>query len=395
MSDVAHSTPGPDRNGAGALVSSLFEQHGRTVYGLCRLLLRDADEAEDAAQQTFLSAYRAVAGGVVPRDSGAWLATIARNECRNRVRSRMREPLFVETTQYGVTEPLEETAARGAEVEALKAALRELPEKQREAVLLRDVYGLRYGEIATAIGATRPAVEALLFRARRRLQGRLRPLRDAAAALLVPAPLRDALAEAIPGFTSSGGGAAAGAAAGLTAAKIATATLLVGTAGTTVAVVGSGSSERVHRAPRVAAPAKAAPVPVRKPVRQVVVPAVSKPVAVAPEPIRATPRRHAKRQKSDDRGGDDRGERSDSSGPGPGAAHELRKHQEREEHAAKHENRGKHGGHEAKQEHHAEQVRSSASTSRGHGRSDNRGHGGGGGDDESSGHGHGGGGGDD
>src|SRR4051812_11674708 len=97
MSDVAHPDPGRPRPRAeGALLSRLFEQHGRPVYGLCRLLLRDPNDAEDAAQQTFLSAYRALVSGVVPRDPGAWLATIARNECRNRVRLRMREPLMLE-----------------------------------------------------------------------------------------------------------------------------------------------------------------------------------------------------------------------------------------------------------------------------------------------------------
>jgi RNA polymerase sigma-70 factor (ECF subfamily) len=249
MSDLAHPVPGrPDPGAAGALLARLFEQHGRTVYGLCRLLLRDPDEAEDAAQQTFLSAYRALGSGVVPRDGGAWLATIARNECRNRVRTRMREPLVLEASLLAGTESLEDTFARSEQVAELKAALLDLPDKQREAVLLRDIYGLGYGEIAVALGATRPSVEALLFRARRRLQGRLRPLRDAAAALLVPAPLRDALAEAIPGFATGGSGAATGAAAGVTvAAKLAAATLLVGGAGTTVAVV--GSTERPHHVP--------------------------------------------------------------------------------------------------------------------------------------------------
>jgi RNA polymerase sigma-70 factor, ECF subfamily len=286
MSDLAHpasgrSDPGP----AGALLARLFDQHGRTVYGLCRLLLRDPDEGEDAAQQTFLSAYRALRSGVVPRDGGAWLATIARNECRNRVRTRMREPLVLEASLLAGTESLEDTFARSEQVAELKAALLDLPDKQREAVLLRDVYGLGYGEIAVALGATRPSVEALLFRARRRLQGRLRPLRDAAAALLVPAPLRDALAEAIPGFATGGSGAAAGAAAGVTvAAKLAAATLLVGGAGTTVAVV--GSTERPHHVPSPAAAVHEAATPVKDPQQRAVSAAVPVAPRAKPEAVR-------------------------------------------------------------------------------------------------------------
>jgi DNA-directed RNA polymerase specialized sigma24 family protein len=54
------------------------------VLGLSRLLLRDPVEAEDAAQQVFLSAHEAVLRGSVPRDSAAWIAAITRNECRTR-----------------------------------------------------------------------------------------------------------------------------------------------------------------------------------------------------------------------------------------------------------------------------------------------------------------------
>ena len=78
---------------AAARLAELFEEHAPLVLGLCRGLLRDATEAEDAAQQTFLSAYRSLLAGTAPREPAAWLATIARNECRTRARDRMREPL--------------------------------------------------------------------------------------------------------------------------------------------------------------------------------------------------------------------------------------------------------------------------------------------------------------
>jgi DNA-directed RNA polymerase specialized sigma24 family protein len=59
------------------------------VYAVCRLNLRDRHDAEDATQQTFLSAYRSLLGGREPNDPPAWLATIARNEC-----SRLRRQRF-------------------------------------------------------------------------------------------------------------------------------------------------------------------------------------------------------------------------------------------------------------------------------------------------------------
>jgi RNA polymerase sigma factor (sigma-70 family) len=139
------------------------------ILGLCRFLLRDATEAEDATQQVFLSAQRAVLAGVMPRDPAAWLATIARNECRARIRVRMREPLALPDVPADLADPLA-TAIRTADLELLWSALAELPRRQRNAFLLRELGGLSYAELGAALGVTRPAVESLLFRARRQLR---------------------------------------------------------------------------------------------------------------------------------------------------------------------------------------------------------------------------------
>jgi RNA polymerase sigma-70 factor (ECF subfamily) len=109
------------------------------VYGLCRAMLRDEHDAEDATQQAFLSAYRALLGGARVRDEGAWIATIARNECRGRITAAMRTPLPVAADDLAVL-PAPDDAERRLQADALRRALAELPERQREAVLLRDVY---------------------------------------------------------------------------------------------------------------------------------------------------------------------------------------------------------------------------------------------------------------
>jgi RNA polymerase sigma factor (sigma-70 family) len=150
---------------AGARVHSLFEEHARMVYGLCRTLLRDAHEADDATQAAFVSAYRALLGGTQPREPAAWLATIARNECAARARARMREPLPLAETQIPHTPGPEAELERLNTVDELRAAIAGLPEKQREAVVLRDLYGLRYDEVGAALGMSVASVESLLFRA--------------------------------------------------------------------------------------------------------------------------------------------------------------------------------------------------------------------------------------
>src|SRR6188472_2326793 len=91
----------PAAAAAGLELERLHNEHGERVRGLCRALLRDADEAEDAAQQVFLSALRSLHRGSVPRDPGAWLATIARHECWARSRGSRTAPLHAELPDGG------------------------------------------------------------------------------------------------------------------------------------------------------------------------------------------------------------------------------------------------------------------------------------------------------
>jgi RNA polymerase sigma-70 factor (ECF subfamily) len=164
----------PDSEAARARTEELYASHHRVVLGLCRALLRDRAEAEDAAQQSFLSAHRALVNGSEPREPAAWLATIARNECWSRIRSRMREPLPTADVdqERSLSDPVAE-AIRRADLAALWQAIRELPPQQREALLLREFGGLSYEELGTALAVSTPAVESLLFRARSSLRTRL------------------------------------------------------------------------------------------------------------------------------------------------------------------------------------------------------------------------------
>jgi RNA polymerase sigma-70 factor, ECF subfamily len=160
---------------AAALTEDLYARHHRLVAGLCRALLRDPAEAEDAAQQAFLSAHRALLNGAEPREPAAWLAAIARNECRGRVAARMREPLPTDAadTIVGGGDPVV-AALRRADLAALWRAISALPPAQRDALLLREFGGLRYDELAAALAVTESAVESLLVRARTRLRSQLK-----------------------------------------------------------------------------------------------------------------------------------------------------------------------------------------------------------------------------
>jgi RNA polymerase sigma factor (sigma-70 family) len=185
----------------------MYERHGATVLGLCRSLVRNQHDAEDAAQRTFLSAYRSLLNGIEPRHPAAWLATIARNECWRISERRMREPVGDREPVGSLPDPADQAAVR-AEFQELWTTIAELPRQQREALLLRELSGMSYTELAGRLHVSEPAVESLLFRARRQLRERLYAVYGSAAACAAPlVALRDALARllgSLPDPTASG-----------------------------------------------------------------------------------------------------------------------------------------------------------------------------------------------
>lgn len=150
----------------------LFVAHSGTVLAVCRALLRDGYEAEDAAQQAFLSAWRALCSGVRPHNGAAWITSIARNECRTRIRRRMAQPIWapLEAAMGAPAAAQPDVDELGASIEELRAALHGLPAREREALALRELRGLRYDEVAAAMGIRVASVEPLLWRARRRIR---------------------------------------------------------------------------------------------------------------------------------------------------------------------------------------------------------------------------------
>lgn len=205
------------------LVGRLFAEHGRMVLGLCRLLLRNPTDAEDAAQQVFLSAHRAVLGGSVPREASAWLAAITRNECRARIRARMREPLALPELPSDLPDPLA-SAIRALDLDAVWTAISSLPRRQRRVLVLRELGGLSYHELGRALGVSDSSVESLLFRARRQVRSLLAGANVAA----LPVALRDELTRLIPGFDPGSAGLVARAAAIPIGVKLAAAAVGVG-----------------------------------------------------------------------------------------------------------------------------------------------------------------------
>lgn len=157
----------------------LVLRHEREVFNVCLRLLRDVPAAEDAAQDAFVRAWTNVhsfrGGAVRP-----WLLKIAANRAYDLLRVRARRPvssleaelLEVEPAWSSqASEPSPETRVLRDELAIrLERALALLPEEQRTVVLLSDVQGCSYEEVAAATGAALGTVKSRLSRGRARLR---------------------------------------------------------------------------------------------------------------------------------------------------------------------------------------------------------------------------------
>jgi RNA polymerase sigma-70 factor, ECF subfamily len=159
-----------------------FEQavvpHMDAAYTLARYLLRDEDEARDAVQDAYLRAL-SYFGGFRGGDGRAWLLTIVRNTCltrHQRVRSAPATASFDEEVHTpdtaGDTSP---AAADLVPAESVREAVGRLPFEFREVVVLREVHGYSYKEIASVTGVPVGTVMSRLARARERLRNALAP----------------------------------------------------------------------------------------------------------------------------------------------------------------------------------------------------------------------------
>jgi RNA polymerase sigma-70 factor (ECF subfamily) len=149
----------------------LYRRYVADVYRYVLAVLQNEADAEDATQTAFLSAYRAYERGERPERPHNWLIAIAHNVCRQRFRESARRPRLVELEEESV-------AAHGSDDDAPNAeeicrALGFLAFNQRAALVMRELQGHSYGEIAEILGLSTSAVETLLFRARRAMREQL------------------------------------------------------------------------------------------------------------------------------------------------------------------------------------------------------------------------------
>jgi RNA polymerase sigma-70 factor (ECF subfamily) len=159
----------------------LVDQHSAAVFRICYRILGRIEEAEDATQETFVQAYRAISTFRGDGPPGAWIARIATRECwrlassgaKRRAVHRRLDDAVAATIPSDWADPVRTTLA-AEEQEAVRRAVSALGEPYREVVALRFFGELSIADIASATGRPEGTVKAQLHRGLARLRGRLR-----------------------------------------------------------------------------------------------------------------------------------------------------------------------------------------------------------------------------
>jgi RNA polymerase sigma-70 factor (ECF subfamily) len=179
------------KSGDAAAFDTLVTRYSADIYALLIRLTEDAEEAQDLTQETFLRALKAVRNFRGDSDLKTWLYRIAVNESRNRFRwwkRRSRSQTVSLDAENAVTKtslaeiiagnsenPETETLRRERQT-ALHSALRKLSVNFREAIILRDIEGLSYEEVAAALDTNVGTVKSRISRGREELRRMLEGL---------------------------------------------------------------------------------------------------------------------------------------------------------------------------------------------------------------------------
>jgi RNA polymerase sigma factor (sigma-70 family) len=190
---------------------TLYRRYVADVYHYALALLRNPADAEDVTQTTFLNAYRAYQSGVEIAKPQNWLIKIAHNVARSRYARASRRVKEVPLEDH--VEQLALPDDDRPNIDALLRALWRLPFNQRAALVMRELEGRTYVEIADTIGVSVSAVETLIFRARKSMRTKASAVRT-----LATVPLPTSLTKlfggggvvAGSGSVAAGGGGALG-----------------------------------------------------------------------------------------------------------------------------------------------------------------------------------------
>jgi RNA polymerase sigma factor (sigma-70 family) len=148
--------------------ATIYSRYHQRLYRYCLTMVRNEADAQDALQSAFTSAFTALSESRRNAPLRPWLFRIAHNEAISLLRRRRPESALSELTELediGV----EEQADRRVELQTLISDLRELPDRQRAALVMRELSGLSHEEIALALDVSAGSAKQTIFEARRSL----------------------------------------------------------------------------------------------------------------------------------------------------------------------------------------------------------------------------------
>jgi RNA polymerase sigma-70 factor, ECF subfamily len=164
------------KRGDTSAFEALMRRHERLVLGIALRLLGHADDARDAAQEVFLRLFKYSASLDPTQPLMPWLSRVTVNVCRDAIRQRMfARQVFASdeaATQRAAApgEGVESTVLLGQRKRLLREALAQVPERERLALVLRDVQGLPTHDVARILGTTEVTVRTQVSRGRLRLK---------------------------------------------------------------------------------------------------------------------------------------------------------------------------------------------------------------------------------
>jgi RNA polymerase sigma-70 factor (ECF subfamily) len=161
------------KKGDPSAFEALVRKYQDRVYNLCRYMLQDPQNAQDAAQDAFLKAYRRLKDFRPDSSLYTWIYRITITTCLDYRRKLRREAFRSEplTEDLPSAEPLPEQAYESGEIpQSIQRALQKLPEKLRAAIVLREIEELSYEEIAEVLHTSPGTVKSRISRAREQLR---------------------------------------------------------------------------------------------------------------------------------------------------------------------------------------------------------------------------------
>ena len=158
----------------------LVEQYQGLVYTLAKRMLNDPQDAEDVSQEVFLSAWKALPTFRMDAKLSTWLYRLTVNAATDQLRRRKKteSTMTLDDEEHPVDLPdptpgPQEQAERSERADRVRTALAQLTENHRRILVLREVNGLNYDEIAEVLELTPGTVKSRLARARRELREKL------------------------------------------------------------------------------------------------------------------------------------------------------------------------------------------------------------------------------